>query len=161
MTLLLVLGVIGAHRYGGPVFTAKVWQEPGWESFKQRYGTAEYGDDGYFVRAVKSGFNLFFYTDRYGWRFTRKQAADPVNSCAGCHSPEQMAYAFVAADRYDPQLGRRVSFEERVMRCYASASRLDGFVPTLYDPAIRDLRIFARLVAHSLGLSEGELRSAR
>ena len=42
------------------------------------------------------------------------------------------------------------------MRCYAG--RLDGFVPTLYDPAVRDLRILARAVAHPLQLSEGARR---
>ena len=41
------------------------------------------------------------------------------------------------------------------MRCYAGP--MDGFVPTFYDPAIRDLRIFARAVAHHLQLSEGAL----
>ena len=60
------------------------------------------------------------------------------------------------ADRFDPALGRRVSFEERVMRCYAGP--MNGFVPTLYDPAVRDLRILARAVAHHLGLGEGARR---
>jgi len=40
-----------------------------------------------------------------------------------------------------------------VMRCYAG--RLDGFIPTIYDPAVRDIRIFARMVAHHLQLGEG------
>jgi len=39
------------------------------------------------------------------------------------------------------------------MRCYAT--HLDGFVPTIYDPAVRDIRIFARMVAHHLQLGEG------
>jgi hypothetical protein len=63
----------------------------------------------------------------------------------------------VSSDRFDAALGRRVSFEERVMRCLAG--RLDGFVPTLYDPTLRDLRVFARAVAHHLQLSEGALRT--
>ena len=54
------------------------------------------------------------------------------------------------------RLGKRVSFEERIMRCYAGP--MEGFVPTLYDPAIRDIRILARAVAHHLQLSEGALR---
>src|SRR5258706_13550389 len=50
----------------------------------------------------------------------------------------------IYSDRFDAGLGRRMSFEERVMRCYAG--HMDGFVPTLYDPAVRDIRILARAV---------------
>jgi hypothetical protein len=158
ITLVLVVAVTGVHRWGKySVLAATLGQDSGWLSFQQRYAVAEFGQDGYFVRAVKNGYNLFFHTERYGWRFTRKTAADPIHSCAGCHTPEDMAYSFVSADRYDLALGQRVSFEQRLMRCYASPSRMNGFVPTLYDPAIRDLRIFARMVAHSLQLSEGYL----
>ncbi|MEH6471577.1 MAG: hypothetical protein V7752_10015 [Halopseudomonas sp.] len=161
ITLLLLLLVFWAHLWSGnPVFYSAISQEPGWAEFKQRYTVSEFGEDGYFVRAVKSGYNLFFHTDRYGWRFTRQSADDAISSCASCHTPEDIAYGFVNADRYDPVLAKRVSFEERVMRCYASPSRLNGFVPTVYDPAIRDLRIFARMVAHKLQLSEGALRAA-
>jgi hypothetical protein len=32
---------------------------------------------------------------------------------------------------------------------------MDGFVPTLYEPAVRDIRILARAVAHHLQLREG------
>ncbi len=158
-TLALIVLVVWTHLWSGnPVFHSQVWQEPGWTEFRERYNVDEFGEDGYFVRAVKNGYNLFFYTERYGWRFTRKNQADPVNSCADCHTPEDIAYSFVSSDRYDPALGKRVSFEERLMRCYASPERLNGFVPTLYDPAIRDLRIFARMVAHHLQLNEGSLR---
>jgi len=62
----------------------------------------------------------------------------------------------VNSDRFDASLGRRISFEERVMRCYAGP--MNGFVPTLYDPAVRDIRILARAVAHHLQLSEGALK---
>ncbi len=159
LTLVLVLAVAWAHLGSGyPVFHAGIKQQPGWEQFRQQYGVAAFGDDGYFVRAVKNGYNLFFHTERYGGRFTRKTAADPVHSCAGCHTPEDMAFGFVSSDRYDSSLNKRVSFEERVMRCFASVDRLNGFVPTFYDPAIRDLRIFARMVASHLQLGEGQLR---
>ena len=46
---------------------------------------------------------------------------------------------------------------EAIMRCFAE--RMDGFVPTLYDPTVRDLRILARAVAHHLQLGEGALKS--
>ncbi len=42
-------------------------------------------------------------------------------------------------------------------RCYAGS--MDGFVPTIYDPAVRDIRLLARAVAHHLQLSEGALRN--
>jgi hypothetical protein len=35
---------------------------------------------------------------------------------------------------------------------------MDGFVPTLYEPAVRDIRILARAVAYHLQLSEGARR---
>jgi hypothetical protein len=155
-SLLLALGfVIWAHYSGYPVFRAQVASEPGWEQFRRAYSVRDFGDDGHFVRAAQNGYNVFFATHRYAWRFTRKSAADSANACASCHRPEDLAYAFVSSDRYDVRAGRRLSFEEEVMRCFAVS--MDGFVPTLYDPTIRDLRIFARAVAHHLGLGEGAL----
>jgi hypothetical protein len=146
--------VLWSHLGSGiPVFHARVASAPGWEQFRKAYALGDFGNDGHFVRAAQNGYNLFYFTYQYGWRFTRKTARDSTNTCAGCHSVDDMAYAFVNSDRHDVRLGRRVSFEERVMRCYAG--HMNGFVPTLYDPAIRDLRILARAVAHHLQLSEG------
>jgi len=146
--------VLWAHFGSGtPTFRVQVSTAPGWQEFRALYGVGEFGEDGYFTRAVQNGYNLFYFTPEYGGRFTRKSARDAVHSCSGCHKAEDMAYAFVNADRYDTKLGRRVSFEERVMRCYAGS--MDGFVPTLYDPAVRDMRILARAVAHHLQLTEG------
>lgn len=144
---------------GAPAFRAQVASAPGWEQFRAAYGLVDFGADSYFVRAAQNGYNLFYFTHQSAWRFTRKRAADENNACAACHTPEDMAYAFVNSDRFDARLGRRVSFEERVMRCYAGP--MDGFVPTLYDPAVRDLRILARAVAHHLQLSEGAQRVKR
>ena len=149
--------VIWAHFASGfSVFRPHGSPEPGWEQFRYAYSVRDFGDDGHFVRAAQNGYNVFFFTHRYAWRFTRKLASDTPNACSNCHRPEDMAYAFVNSDRFDPSVGRRLSFEEQVMRCFAA--RLDGFVPTLYDPTIRDLRIFARAVAHHLQLGEGALR---
>jgi len=156
--LLVVAIVLWAHLGSAqPVFTAKATEEPGWQAFRRQMHVAEFGDDGYFVRAVQHGYNLFFYTDRYAWRFTRRGPEDANNRCASCHTVEQMAYALVNGDREDPRLGRRVAFEERVMRCFVG--QMDGFVPTVYDPAVRDLRILARMVARHLNLAEGALRN--
>lgn len=146
--------VLWAHfGSGSPVFHSKVAPAPGWQQFRAAYGVDDFGADGYFTRAVQNGYNLFYFTSEHGQRFTRKTARDPVNSCAGCHTVEALAYGFVNSDRFDAKLGKRISFEERVMQCYAGP--MDGFVPTLYDPAIRDLRILARAVAHHLELTEG------
>ena len=148
--------VLWAHLGSGlPVFRSQVAAEPGWESFRVRYRVSHFGEDGQFVRAVQNGYNLFFHTHRYASRFTRKVAGDPVDSCAACHSAEALAYGFVNSDRFDPKLGRRMSFEDRVRWCYAGG--MEGFVPTIYDPAVRDIRLFARAVAHHLQLGEGAL----
>jgi len=151
---LLSVFVLWAH-FGShlPVFRSHVSHERGWESFRVKYHVTDFGEDGHFVRAAQDGYNIFFLTYKYAARFTRKTAADRINACAGCHTPEDMAYGFVNSDRYDSTLGRRVSFEERVMRCLAGP--MQGYVPTLYDPTVRDLRIFARAIAHSMQLSEG------
>jgi hypothetical protein len=139
-----------------PAFRSQVSSELGWEQFRASYRVNDFGEDGHFVRAAQNGYNVFFFTHKYAWRFTRKTGSDAMNACASCHTPEDMAYGFVNSDRFDPRLGKRVSFEERVMRCFAGP--MDGFVPTLYDPTVRDLRIFARAVAHHLELSEGAKR---
>ncbi|NMG77141.1 hypothetical protein [Aromatoleum diolicum] len=151
----LVIGfALWAHFGSGrPGFSPRVSPEPGWGAFRAAYGVDTFGHDGYFVRAVQNGYNLVHHTHKYAWRFTRKGALDRPNACIDCHSAESLAYAFATGDRFEARLDRRVSFEERVIRCYAG--HLDGFIPTIYDPAVRDIRIFARMVAHHLQLGEG------
>lgn len=152
--------MIWAHIASGlPVFRSQPSAEPGWDQFRAAYSLRDFGDDGHFVRAAQNGYNNFYFTHRYAWRFTRRTPGDAQNACASCHRPEDLAYAFVNSDRYDAKAGKRVSFEERVMRCFAG--RMDGFVPTLYDPTIRDLRILARAVAHHLQLGEGAIREEK
>ncbi len=154
---LLAGFVLCAHLASGDhVFRSEVTSEPGWEKFSGDHQIKHFGEDGNFVRAVQNGYNLVFYTHKYASRFTRKSANDPGNSCATCHTAEDLAYAFVNSDRVDPKLGRRISFEDRVRWCYAGS--MDGFVPTIYDPAVRDIRLLARAVAHHLQLSEGALK---
>lgn len=149
--------VLWAHLTSGVrVFRSEVVSEPGWEKFRVDYRINHFGEDGQFVRAVQNGYNLVFYTHKYAGRFTRKSAGDRANSCAACHTAEDLAYGFVNSDRVDPKLGKRVSFEDRVRSCYAGS--MNGFVPTIYDPAVRDIRLLARAVAHHLQLSEGAIR---
>jgi hypothetical protein len=161
MVGVMVLFVLWAHLASGiPVFHSQSISEPGWDKFRADYElNKNFGDDGQFVRAVQNGYNLIHYTYKYAPRFVRKSAADPVNSCAGCHTAEDLAYAFVNSDRVDAKLGQRISFEDGVRRCYAQS--LDGFVPTIYDPAVRDIRLLARAVAHHLQLGEGALKGTR
>ena len=155
----LVTFVVWAHWGSGfAVFRSEVPPAPGWDAFRTRYEVDYFGKDGQFVRAVQNGYNLVTHTYQYAPRFTRKTAADAINSCSGCHSMEDLAYGFVNSDRYNASLRRRVSFEEQVQQCYAV--RLDGYVPTIYDPAVRDVRLLARAVAHHLQLSEGAMREA-
>jgi hypothetical protein len=156
----LVAFVLWAHfASGARIFHSQVGAEPGWERFRSQFGIDHFGKDGQFFRAVQNGYNLFYHTHKYASRFTRKSAADRKNACAGCHTAEDLAHAFVSSDRFDPKLGKRVSFEDQVRRCYADS--MDGFVPTIYDPAVRDIRLLARAVAHHLQLSEGALREKR
>jgi hypothetical protein len=153
----IVALVLWVHLASGiPVFRSEVSAEPGWEKFRADYQIEYFGVDGQFVRAVQNGYNLVFHTYKYAPRFTRKTGADRVNSCSDCHTVEDYAYGFVNSDRYNARLGRRISFEERVQLCYAVS--MDGFVPTIYDPAVRDIRLLARAVAHHLQLTEGAVR---
>jgi hypothetical protein len=156
--LTLIAGFVLWAQFGSgiPVFHADVVAEPGWDKFRSDYSLDYFGRDGQFLRAVQNGYNLFFHTHKYASRFTRKEAGDKANACASCHSAEDLAYSFVSSDRFDPALGKRLSFEDRVRRCYVAS--VDGFAPTVYDPAVRDIRLMARAVAHHLQLSEGALR---
>lgn len=157
---LIATFVVGAHLLPGiKTFRSQVPSEPGWEKFRADYRINHFGEDGNFVRAVQNGYNLIHFTQKYATRFTRKSTTDRTNSCASCHTAEDLAYAFVNSDRVDPKLGKRFSFEDRVRWCYARS--MDGFVPTIYDPAVRDIRLLARAVGHHLQLSEGALRSTR
>jgi hypothetical protein len=158
LVVLLAAFVLWAHMGSGVrVFRSEIRSEPGWPAFRAEYEIDYYGQDGQYVRAVQNGYNLISYTYKYAPRFTRKTAGDTVNSCAGCHTPKDLAYGFVNSDRFNAKLGRRISFEEQVQRCYAGP--MDGYVPTIYDPAVRDIRLLARAVAHNLQLTEGAVRS--
>ncbi len=157
MVSLIAGFVVWAHLGSGVhVFRSDVGSEPGWAKFRAEYGINHFGEDGQFVRAVQNGYNLVYHTHKYAPRFTRKPVGNRANACAACHTAEDLAYGFVNSDRVDPKLGKRVSFEDRVRWCYAGS--MDGFVPTIYDPAVRDIRLLARAVAHHLQLSEGALR---
>jgi len=155
---LLFFFVVASHWLGNKNLPGKSDSDlrKKWKQFALQYRIDEgFGIDGNFVRAGKNGHGLIYKTYDYAWRFTRKTASDKNNNCGSCHTAKAIALSFVNSDRYDPAIKKRTSFEEKVMRCYVK--NMDGFVPTIYDPAIRDIRIFARLVAHHLKLVEGTL----
>lgn len=160
MVSVMLAFVLWAHLASGvPVFRSQVPAEPGWEKFRAEYQIDHFGQDGQFVRAVQNGYNLVHYTPQYASRFTPTLAGGRTSACVSCHTPEDLAYGFVNSDRVDPKLGKRISFEDQVRRCYAGS--MEGFVPTIYDPAVRDIRLLARAVAHHLQLGEGAIRSGR
>jgi cytochrome c len=155
--VLMAAFVLWAHLGSGvPVFRSDSPAEPGWDRFRVEYDIDHFGADGQFARAVRNGYNLVHHTDRHASRFTRVAAGAGATTCAGCHSVEDLAYSFVNSDRVDPKSGRRLSFEDRVRWCYGNS--LNGYVPTVYDPAVRDIRLLARAVARHLGLGEGAQR---
>ena len=154
---LLFAFVLWAHWGSGiPAFRSEAVPEPGWDAFRADYELDHFGKDGQFVRAVQNGYHLVSYTYKYAPRFTNRMAGDQVNSCVSCHSMEDFAYGFVNSDRFNAKLGKRTSFEEQVQRCYVK--HLDGYVPTIYDPAVRDIRLLSRAIAHHLQLTEGALK---
>ena len=160
MVSLMAGFVVWAHLGSGvAVFRSQVSAEPGWEKFRAEYRIDHFGHDGQFVRAVQNGYNLVHYTSKYASRFTPTPAGGGTRACVSCHTPEDLAYGFVNSDRLDPKLGKRISFEDQVRRCYAGS--MQGFVPTIYDPAVRDIRLLARAVAHHLELGEGAIRKVR
>src|SRR5687768_6425074 len=119
MVCLIAGFVLWAHLGSGvPVFRSDVAPEPGWEKFRAQYRIGHFGEDGQFVRAVQNGYNLVYYTPKYAPRFT-PTGARASGACASCHTPEDLAYGFVNSDRVDPKLGQRISFEDRVRRCYS------------------------------------------
>ncbi len=120
-------------------------------------GLYEIGEDGYYIRAVKNGYDIFRNTPRYAGRFTTKSASDKVNSCSDCHTLKQLSYAWVTSDRYVEKYNRRLMFEEKVMRCYVAEDRMNGYAPSFFDPAIQNIKILSRFMAQGLGLSEGDI----
>ncbi len=136
----------------------EVEMEKEWEKAAQKYQVREVnGADGYYYRAIKGGFLVFHNTSKEASRFTRKTMSSPKNSCASCHTERGLAQSFANSDRVNAKVGRRVSFEESVQRCFLDKDRMDGFMPSWGDPVIRDLRIFARDVARHYELTEGSL----
>ena len=113
----------------------------------------KFGAGGYFSQAVQHGYNLFTDTPKHASRFVGND-----KTCQQCHSPKDMAYAFVSMDRYNPKIGKRLSFETQIRRCYVK--QLAGHMPPFFDPSLQDLKIFARFMSIGYGLQEGSLEDS-
>ncbi len=158
-TLLIVLLVVWGH-FSPEMNSRQDNSAPrlAWEYFTEEFPVKEFGSDGYFVRAIQNGFNIFYFTSQFAPRFTSTSSSGDQKSCSSCHSAKDIGFSFVQSDRFNQQLQKRLSFEESMMRCYVKTDRINGFAPTIFDPAIRDLRIFSRLIGYKYQLSEGYRR---
>lgn len=157
VTLAAILVVIvSAHGHSRDRFSAAVVLEPDCaELLNNRLKIAEDGLDGYYLRAVQRGCNIFSNPQRYAGRFVRADIR-----CKDCHRdlgmhPETapMGPAWVQSDKYDPVTGIVLSFELRTMQCFINSS--NGFKPNILDSVIQDLKLYARYLAFKQGLREG------
>jgi len=151
---LFVSVVLLFHKYSDHVFYNQMVDvdDAGVALLQDKFDLdGKFRKGGYFTQAVYDGYNKFTDTPKHSPRFTGND-----KSCSDCHAPEDMAYAFIQMDRFDIRYSKRVSFEEQVMRCYVK--QLDGHVPPFYDPALQNLKIFARFLSIGYGLQEGSLR---
>lgn len=157
VTLVLIFAVIvTAHLQSRETFSAAVVLEPDCaELLNNRLKIAEDGLDGYYLRAVQRGCNIFSNPQRYAGRFVRADIR-----CKDCHRdlgmhPETapLGQAWVQSDKYDPVTGILLSYELRTMQCFINSS--NGFKPNILDSVIQDLKLYARYLAFKQGLREG------
>jgi thiosulfate dehydrogenase len=119
------------------------------------------GLDGYYIRAVKRGCNIFSNPQKHAGRFVRANIR-----CKDCHldlgmEPETapIGEAWVQSDKYDPVTGIILSYELRTMQCFINSS--NGFKPNILDSVIQDLKLYGRYLAFKKGLREGVEYPAR
>ncbi len=113
------------------------------------------GFDGYYIRAVKRGCNIFSNPQKHAGRFVRANIR-----CKDCHldlgmAPElaPIGQGWVQGDKYDPVTGIVLSYELRTMQCFINSS--NGFKPNILDSVIQDLKVYGRYLAFKQGLREG------
>ncbi len=154
---ILAIGVFLAHATSKHTFMKRpptITKEGIMLLQDQFHLNQKFGQGGYFSNAVIHGYNIFSNSPKYAKRFVGNKA-----SCKDCHMPKSMGYAFVRMDRYNKDLLKRLSFEEQVLRCYVK--HLEGHVPPFFDPALQDIKIFARFMSIGLKLQEGSLPSQK
>ncbi len=135
---VIIAFVLWAHFGSGvPVFQPEVVSEPGWEKFRAEYGIDYFGNDGQFVRAVQNGYNLVFHTHKYASRFTRKARRRPAEFLRRLPYVPKISPT-ASSTRTASMPGSASGFRSRTACAGAMPRSVDGFVPTVYDPAVRD-----------------------
>lgn len=145
-----------AHSAYEKKFSSEVILEPDCKALlEDKFRINEDGFDGYYLRAVKRGCNIFSNPQKYASRYVRADIR-----CKDCHLdlgmyPETapLGQAWVQSDKYDPVTGIILSYELRTMQCFINSS--NGFKPNIMDSVIQDLKIYGRYLAYKQGLREG------
>jgi thiosulfate dehydrogenase len=158
---LLILGglflfIVYNHAVTEDKLSAEVVLEPDCEELlMNRLKIQEDGFDGYYIRAVQRGCNIFSNPQKHAGRFVRANIR-----CKDCHlelgmkgETAPIGQGWVQSDKYDPVTGIIVSYELRTMQCFINSS--NGFKPNILDSVIQDLKIYGRYLAFKQGLREG------
>jgi thiosulfate dehydrogenase len=153
---LLFSFIVFTHITTNDKLSAEVVLEPDCEELlTKRLKIQEDGFDGYYIRAVKRGCNIFSNPQKHAGRFVRANIR-----CKDCHldlgmAPETapLGEAWVQSDKYDPVTGIILSYELRTMQCFINSS--NGFKANILDSVIQDLKIYGRYLAFKKGLREG------
>jgi thiosulfate dehydrogenase len=155
LTALFAFIVI-THITTSDKLSAEVVLEPDCEALlMKRLKIQDDGFDGYYIRAVKRGCNIFSNPQKHASRFVRADIR-----CKDCHldlgmAPETapLGEAWVQSDKYDPVTGIILSYELRTMQCFINSS--NGFKANILDSVIQDLKVYGRYLAFKKGLREG------
>lgn len=163
MVLLAVfIFITVSHVTAKERFSAKIVMEPDCEDLlTNKLKIAEDGLDGYYIRAVKRGCNIFSNPQKHASRYVRANIR-----CKDCHldlglkaETAPLGEAWVQSDKYDPVTGVILSYELRTMQCFINSS--NGFKPNILDSTIQDLKVYGRYLAFKQGLKEGVEYPAR
>ncbi len=152
----LFLFIAYKHLTTQDKLSAEVVLEPDCEELLiNRLKIQEEGFDGYYIRAVKRGCNIFSNPQKHASRFVRADIR-----CKDCHldlgmAPETapLGPGWVQSDKYDPVTGIILSYELRTMQCFINSS--NGYKPNILDSVIQDLKLYGRYLAYKQGLKEG------
>ncbi len=152
----ILVFVITGHLSAKEKFSSEVVMESDCENLlMKKLKIQDDGKDGYYIRAVQRGCNIFSNPQKYASRFIRADIR-----CKDCHlglgtesETAPMGHAWVQGDKYDSVTGIILSYEMRTMQCFINSS--NGFKPNIMDSVMQDLRIYARYLAYKQGLKEG------
>lgn len=160
--VLIFIFIVSSHLTAKERFSATIVMEPDCEELlNNKLKIAEDGFDGYYIRAVKRGCNIFSNPQKHARRYVRADIR-----CKDCHldlgmkaETAPLGEAWVQSDKYDPVTGVILSYELRTMQCFINSS--NGFKPNILDSTIQDLKVYGRYLAYKQGLKEGVEYSSR